>query len=163
MKLLNKIFALLFCVIIITVQIPALAENNDAHVFFATFDISLRHNIIKSKYAVTVYLDGVKVDRMEQGDILTFGAYMSDGTTHELRFVADKKGVPDRVWTLGSLVPGSVLTCKLTAKHNQVKITSHTLSVNNQTIVSVSPDIEKAVKIAGTIIVYVVKAAGAAK
>ncbi len=150
--LIRRIAALLFCIILVTVQFTALAGTDDAGVIYATFNVTLRHNRALSRYGITVYFDGIEVAHLGQGDILTFGAYMAGDRPHELRFDADKDGVPDRVWNLNNLQNGSVLTCELKAKMNQVRILSQNLSVNGQTICSISPDTEARVRLVGTIL-----------
>ena len=157
----RKIIALLFCLILATVQVAALAD--DSHAFYATFSITLRSNWVLSQYGVTVYLDGNEVGHLGQGDAMTFGAYMSDGCAHELRIVADKAGVPDRIWTISNLQHGSVLTVELQAKSSQVKIRSYELSVNGESLCSVSPDMEAKVRLIGTIILTGAKTCNAAK
>ena len=99
---------------------------------------------------------------MEQGDILTFGAYMTDDRTHELRFDPDKEGVPDRCWTISNLQHGSVITCEIQAKHNQVKIRKHSVSLNGQVIINITPDTEEKVRLFGTILIEGAKAYQAA-
>ena len=156
MKTFKKIIAVLFCIILVTFQIAAVAEakaeDKDVHVFYATFSISMHHNAVLSRYGVTVYLDGVEVGHMDQGDIATFGAYMADNQTHILTLDPDKYGVPDRTWIISNLQHGSVLTTEIQTKRNQVKVLKYDLSLNEDTVISVSPDIEKQVKLVGTII-----------
>ena len=149
---LKKFVALMFCLILVTVQISALAAGSEPNVFYATFSVNLHYNRQLSTYGVTVYLDGVKVAHLDRGDVTTFGAFMTDDRTHELRFDADKQGVPDRVWTISNLQNGSVLTCEIQSKRNQVKIRTYDMSVDSNSIISITPDIEREVRIAGTLI-----------
>ena len=153
---LKKFVALMFCLILITVQISALAAGSEPSVFYTTFSVNLHYNRQLSTYGVTVYLDGVKVAHLDRGDVTTFGAFMTDDRTHELRFDADKQGVPDRVWTISNLQNGSVLTCEIQSKRDQVKIRTYDMSVDSSTIISITPDIEREVKIAGTMVKMVV-------
>ena len=153
---LKKFVALMFCLILIIVQISALAAGCEPSVFYTTFSVNLHYNRQLSTYGVTVYLDGVKVAHLDRGDVTTFGAFMTDDRTHELRFDADKQGVPDRVWTIGNLQNGSVLTCEIQSKRDQVKIRTYDMSVDSSTIISITPDIEREVKIAGTMVKMVV-------
>lgn len=159
MKSFKRIFSLLFCLILLAAQIPAFAESREPDVFYATFNISLRHNYIFSQYGVTVYLDDQKVAHMEQGDKLTFGAYMADDRMHTLRFDADKSGIQDRTWTIGNLQHGSVLTCDIRSKRDQIRIDKQDITLNGQGLLDVSPDIESQVKLLGTIIVTAIKIA----
>ena len=159
-KTIKKIIALLFCLILVVSQ-TAVAE--DANVIYSTINIRLRHNHMLSQYGVTVYIDDVEAAHLNQGDMITFGAYMKDNQTHELRFVADKYGVPDRVWTVGNLQQGSVLTCELQSKHNQVRVRQYDLSVNGDTVCSISPEIEDQVKLLGTIVVAGISIGNAAE
>ncbi len=158
MKPLKKITALLFCLILIVTQVTAVAEADNVQVFYSTFSITLHYNHFFSQYGVTVYLDDVPVDHLDQGDVATFGAYMADDRMHELRFVADDSTIPDRTWSIGNLQHGSALTCEIQVKHNQVKIKSYDLSVDGENVVSVSPDTAETVKIIGTVIVWAAKA-----
>ncbi len=161
-KGLKRAIALAFCAILLTIQFSVAAVAEDVEVVYATIDIQLHKNWIKSKYDVTVYFDGIEVDTMIQGDLLTFGAYMRSGDMHELRFDAHKDGVPDRCWTIGNLQHGSALTCQIQTKRDQVKIREHSLSVDSKAVFSVAPDIERQVRIAGTVIVTAIKIAQAA-
>lgn len=157
MKTFRKIVALLFCMILVTTHFTALADTNDPNVFYSTFNVTLHQNAAFSKYGVTVYFDDIEVAYLNQGDVLTFGAYMTDDQAHVLRFDPDKKGVSDRIWTISNLQNGSSLTCEIQTKRNQVKIKSQSLNQNGQTIFSVSPDIAAQVKLVGTIIVTGIK------
>ena len=150
MKTTKKITALLLCLILAVVQAACFAETGS--VIRSTISITLHHNIMLSCYGVTVYFDGVKVGHLDQGDMLTFDAYMADNQVHELRFVADDPDVPDRVWTLSNLQHGSALTCEIQAKHNQIKVRSYNLSVNGESVCGVSADMEAKVRLFGTII-----------
>lgn len=156
MKSFKKIIAVLFCIILVTFQIASIAEvkaeDEDVHAIYGTFSISLHHNIALSRYGVTVYLDGIEVAHLDQGDIVTFGAYMADNQSHVLTMDPDKYGVPDRTWTISNLEHGSVLTAEIQTKRNQVKVRRYDLSVNGTELCSVSPDIEKQVRVFGTII-----------
>ena len=125
MKTTKKITALLLCLILAVVQAACFAETGS--VIRSTISITLHHNIMLSCYGVTVYFDGVKVGHLDQGDMLTFDAYMADNQAHELRFVADDPDVPDRVW-------------------------SYNLSVNGESVCGVSADMEAKVRLFGTII-----------
>ena len=137
MKTMKRIIALLFCLILAGVQFGSVADTGGVHVFYSTFNVTFHRNHLLSQYGVTVYFDGIEVKHLNQGDILTFGAYMTDDRTHELRFDPDKEGVPDRCWTISNLQHGSVLTCEIQAKNKQVKIRKHSLSLNGQVIINV--------------------------
>ena len=152
MKTTRKILALLFCLILAVSQFTAAQAESGAHAYYSTFSITLHNNIMLSRYGVTVYLDDQKVAHLEQGDLLTFGAWMADDRPHELRIVADESGIPDRVFTLTDLRNGSVLTVEIQSKHNQIKVRSYNLVVDGQTVSSVSPDMDEKVKLLGTII-----------
>ena len=156
MKACKKIVAVLFCVILVTCQIAVIAEakaeDENVHVIYGTFSINLHHNVAFSCYGVTVYLDGIEVAHLEQGDIVTFGAYMTDDQAHVLTLDPDKYGVADRTWTISNLQHGSVLTAEIQTKRNQVKVRKYELTVNGEGVFKVTPDIEKQVKVVGTII-----------
>ena len=153
MKALKRIAAVLLCLLLITVSFSAFAEGKQPKVIYSTFNVTLHHNINLSRYGVTVYFDGIQVARLEQGDIATFGAYMTDDRVHEIRFVPDKAGVPDRVWTLSNLQHGTALVCEIQTKRNQVKVRSMDMRVGGTDVFSISPDMEKQVKVLGTIVV----------
>lgn len=152
MKHLKKIVALLFCIMLITIQITVFADSNGTNAIYSTFNVELHRNRVFSQYGVTVYFDGIQVTHLDQGDILTFGAYMADNRAHVLKFDPDKEGVPDRIWTISNLQHGSVITCEIQSKFNQVKIMSQSLSQNGQSLFSIAPDIEGQVKLLGTIL-----------
>ncbi len=157
MTMLKRIVALLFCMILVTTSLHALAEDVGPNVIAATFNVTLHHNARLSRYGVTVYFDGIEAGHLDQGDVTTFVACMTDDRPHVLRFDPDKDGVPDRVWTLSNLQHGSTLTCEIQTKRNQVKILSQDLSVNGLSVFSVSPDTEARVKLIGTVITTVIK------
>lgn len=168
MKLLKKMMALLFCVILVTCSCSALAENETAaaatgEVIYALVNVQLHRNWALSTYGVTVYFDGIEITHLGQGDPLTFGAYMMRDQVHTLRFKADKAGVPDRCWTVSNLQNGSVLSCEIQSKRNQVRINDYSVSVDDHVVVSVEPDTASRVQTYGTMVIWGLKILQAAQ
>lgn len=163
MKIRRKIITVLFLLMMVMTWIFPVALADNVHVFYATFNISMHTNKILSRYGVTVYLDGVYVAHMEQGDLTTFGAYMTDDKPHVLTLDPDKEGVPDRTWTISNLQHGSVLTAEIQTKRNQVKIRSYSLNVNGTDLFSVSPDMEQQVRLLGTVVITGLEVYGASQ
>ena len=152
MKFLKKVIALLACMILLTgaLAAPALAEGDGAA--YVTFSVRLHSNWISSRYGVTVYIDDTRVGHMDQGDSITFGGWLDTGRTHTLRFDPDKAGVPDRVWNLGSLQNGSVVTCEIQAKSSDVRLREYSITLGGEVLESVSPDTAAQVRIFGVIL-----------
>lgn len=146
------VITLIACLALVTVLIVTFADTNNPNVICSTFNVSVHHNALFSQYGVTIYFDDVEVAYLNQGDALTFKAYMEADQTHVLRFDPDKEGVPDRIWTISNLQNGSALTCELQTKRDQVEIKSQDLIQNGQTVFSASPEIKAQVKALGTII-----------
>ena len=108
---------LVFSMNLFTIQ-TALAEEEG---YSVTFQISLHKNWIKSKYGVTVYLDGVVVEHIKQGDMITFGARLTDGW-HELTFVPGKSSADVRTWKIGYLQDGCTVSCTLQTHRKDIEI-----------------------------------------
>ncbi len=89
--------------------------------YTAYFQIDIHRNCIKSKYGVTIYLDGVVVEHVKHGDMITFGATLTDGW-HELTFVPGKSKAETRTWKIGYLQEGAVVTCTLKTHSKDIEI-----------------------------------------
>ncbi len=153
MKNIRSIITLILCLVILSVTlvcVPASAEENG--IVYSMFHFQLRRNTALAKYGVTVYLEDIEVGHLNQGEQIPFGAYMLDGTTHVLRLKADKEGVPDYEWTLVSLQNGMTVTCTLQAHGHYIAIPQTEMIVDGVSVVRVAPDIEKQVRVAGTVV-----------
>ena len=148
-----RILAAFLCLLILAAAcVPAgLAEENSG-VIYSMFHLKLRRNTIMARYGLTVLFDGIEVGHLEQGEQITFGAYMREGESHILLLRADEAGIPDHEWTIASMQNGTSFTCRLQTHRNYIDIPDTLISVNGTTVVKISPDIENIVKISGTVI-----------
>ncbi len=149
-------FMLVFTMNLFTIRTARAEETFDA-----TFQISVHQNWIKSRYGVTIYLDGVVVEHVKQGDMITFGARLTNGW-HELTFVPGKSTAETRSWKIGYLRGGYVVTCTLQTHSKDIEIreTNLTDGSGNKVTFSQSRDgdlIGKVVDVAGKAVVTYVK------
>lgn len=148
-----RIHAVILCLLIFaTACVPAgLAEENPG-IIYSMFHLKLRRNTIMARYGVTILFDGIEVGHVEQGEQITFGAYMHEGVSHFLLLRADDPDVPDHEWTISSVQNGTAFTCRIQTHRRYVDIPETLISVNGTTMISVSPDIERMVRLGGTVI-----------
>ena len=100
----------------------ALAEEAESPVSgTATFHIDLRRNSFFAKYSVDVYLDDEILATLQQGDLMTFSARMSEGI-HVLRFVSCKDGSIARTWSLGDIPGETVIACTLQTHRKYIEV-----------------------------------------
>ena len=119
MKNLKKAFALLACLVIFVQIIPlAVAEDDTVYVMI---QVKLDRNIIKAKYGVTVYVDGVQVCHLRQGEQITFGVLLTKGS-HVISFEVDKEKAGTVSWYFGGLADHTSISCELKTHGSYVEI-----------------------------------------
>lgn len=148
-----RILALVLSLLILAAAcIPAGMAEENSGVIYGMFHLKLRRNLTLARYGVTVFFDGIEVGHVGQGEQITFGAYMREGASHILLLRADESAVPDHEWTIASMQNGTAFTCKLKTHRHYIDIPETQISVNGTTVAKVAPDIEKMVKIGGTVV-----------
>ena len=118
MKNLTRITAALLVLMLLCPLIPAAQADSGSYV---TFHMNVRKNWMLSKYKVFVYLDNQMIGMMDQGDAMTFGAWLTSGM-HTLRIEPAKSGAQACTWTLGALQSGTVITCTVHTKRKKVTL-----------------------------------------
>ncbi len=153
MKNTRRILSLTLLLVILTVAlIPTALADSEAAVVYGMFHLRLRRNPIMAQYGVTIIFDGIEVGHTDQGEQITFGAYMLEDASHELILRADKSGVPDYNWTIASVQNGTSFTCMIKTHRHYIDIPETEIGIEGATLVKVAPDVEKTVRVVGTVV-----------
>ena len=136
----RKTVSVLLClVLLLTVNLSLFssAQAESVYANYVTFNVLLYENIVLDKFCIVVYLDGQVVDLIDQGDMLTFGAYLTEGI-HELTFAHGGFGSKTRTWKIGYLQDGCTVSCELQTHNNNTEIRKGTVSDANGKKIDVS-------------------------
>lgn len=119
-----------------------------------TFNLALRQNTLWALYGVDVYLDGQKIVHLDQGDLRTVTAALSDGQhSFEVRGTGSDYSYNYTVGYMNSLLDGDVMNITLQTHEYWIEFKSAT---RNGTNYSMSTEMNDASRLIGDLITWFV-------